>query len=56
MDKQQAALVALFGAIGNTLVAFGAANAVLAAGVQSVGYGLASVILYYLHRKDVAGV
>jgi hypothetical protein len=53
-DKQQAALVALCGSIANTFVAFGVVNATLAGALNSLGMGVVSVVLYYLHRRDGA--
>lgn len=55
INKQNLALVSLFGAIANAAVAFGFADATLAAMLQGAGYGLASAILYLLHLKDKTG-
>lgn len=52
--KQSAAVVALLSALGNVAVAFGLANATLAAVAQGALSGTASLVLYLLHRKDKA--
>ena len=54
MDKQQAALAYLVNAIGGCLIAFGLTNATLTAALQLIGNGVASLVLYYLHRRDNA--
>ena len=50
--KQSAAVAMLVNAIGGCLIAFGVTDAVLTASLQLVGNGLASGVLWYLHRRD----
>lgn len=53
-SKQSVALAGLVNSIGSCLIAFGLTDATLTAGLQLVGNGIASVVLYYLHRRDAA--
>ena len=52
--KQSAAIAMLVNAIGGCLIAFGLTDATLTAGLQLVGNGLASVVLYLMHRREAA--
>lgn len=54
LTKQSAAVAGLILSLGNCAVAFGLVDATLAALVNAAATGVASLVLYLLHRKDKA--
>ena len=52
--KQSAAVAMLVNAVGGCLIAFGVTDATLTAGLQLVGNGIASVVLYLMHKREAA--